>query len=391
MSNHDQLKQKLKNLSSQDLSLLKKKLAKKKNYVATKDLKFSLFFFSDSGSNGTNGKYELLLESAKIADREGFHAIWVPERHFHEFGGPYPNPTILLSALAMITNQIRLHSGSIVIPLHHPMRVAEDWSMLDNLSNGRIGLSCASGWNRDDFILSSSFYDERKDVTFRDIESIRKLWSGEKVAFVDKEGREAAVKLFPDPVQQTLPIWITSAGNPETWRMAGKLGAHVLTGLMEQTIPELGSKIALYHESLKEHGYDPANFDVSVMLHTYVHQDLTEIKTVVKPALTDYLKKHLSMYEKHINSAQAIDVDVSMVTEQDKAALIELGFNRYFNHNALIGDQEKCSRMASELQAVGVTEICCLVNFGLDHSTIIDGLKYLTKLKNECVLVDAEV
>ena len=86
-------------------------------------------------------RYRLLLEGAKFADREGFTAVWTPERHFHAFGGLYPNPSVASAAIAALTTRVQIRAGSVVLPLHHPARVAEEWALVDNLSQGRVGIS----------------------------------------------------------------------------------------------------------------------------------------------------------------------------------------------------------------------------------------------------------
>ncbi|HEU4766423.1 MAG TPA: MupA/Atu3671 family FMN-dependent luciferase-like monooxygenase, partial [Pyrinomonadaceae bacterium] len=148
---------------------------------AAKTIDFSLYFFSDDGGKASDDKYRLVLESAKFADQHGFTAIWTPERHFQAFGGLYPNPSVLSAALAVLTERIQIRAGSVALPLHHPVRVAEEWSIVDNLSRGRVALSFASGWHTDDFIFAPEIYDERKEVMFRHIELVQRLWAGEKV------------------------------------------------------------------------------------------------------------------------------------------------------------------------------------------------------------------
>ena len=112
-------------------------------------LQFSLLYFDGKGGALAGDRYRLLVEGAKFADKHGFTAVWTPERHFHEFGGLYPNPAITSAALAMITERVQLRAGSVVIPLHNPLRVAEEWAAVDNLSQGRVGISFASGWHAD--------------------------------------------------------------------------------------------------------------------------------------------------------------------------------------------------------------------------------------------------
>ena len=119
-----------------------------------KEVDFSLFYFASGGSEQSADQYRLLLDGARVADSHGFAAVWTPERHFHRFGGLYPNPSVSSAAIAAITERIQIRAGSVVLPLHHPIRVTEEWAVVDNLSNGRVGVSFASGWQPEDFVLA---------------------------------------------------------------------------------------------------------------------------------------------------------------------------------------------------------------------------------------------
>jgi methionyl-tRNA formyltransferase len=120
--------------------------------VSARGMEFSVYYWGNDDLPGP-AKYELLLEGAKFADANGFCAVWTPERHFHAFGGPYPNPAVTGAAAAAVTKTIGVRAGSIVAPLHHPARIAEEWAVIDNLTNGRAGMAFASGWQPDDFVL----------------------------------------------------------------------------------------------------------------------------------------------------------------------------------------------------------------------------------------------
>src|SRR4029453_18639126 len=113
--------------------------------VVDRGMEFSLFYFANDGEVSAEDRYQLLIDGAKFADQNGFTAVWTPERHFHEFGGSYPNPSVTSAALATITERVHLRAGSVVSPLHNPIRIAEEWSMVDNFSKGRVGVSFASG------------------------------------------------------------------------------------------------------------------------------------------------------------------------------------------------------------------------------------------------------
>src|SRR5690606_23519463 len=191
----------------------------------------------DEGEHADD-KYELLIEGAKFADRHGFYAVWTPERHFHAFGGLYPNPSVASAALAVVTERVKILAGSCVLPLYSPIRVAEEWALVDNLSKGRVGISFAAGWQPNDFVLMPGNFAERKDIMLRDIDTVRRLWRGETVHLPGPQGKDVAVRTLPRPVQPELPVWLTAAGNPDTFREAGARGFNMLTHLLGQSTEE---------------------------------------------------------------------------------------------------------------------------------------------------------
>src|SRR5438876_10049770 len=214
----------------------------------------SLFYFADD-SAADGDRYRLLLEGARFADANNFTAVWTPERHFHPFGGLYPNPAVTSAAVAAITTRVAIRAGSVVLPLHNPIRCAEEWSVVDNLSGGRVALSFASGWHASDFALAPDNFAERRKVMSEGIETLLKLWRGEEVPARSGDGREIRVRIYPPPVQREPPLWITASGNPETFAQAGRIGASVLTNLLVMTRAELARNIARYRAAFKEAGH----------------------------------------------------------------------------------------------------------------------------------------
>src|ERR1019366_2183881 len=167
----------------------------------TKDIEFSLFYFANAAyEEAAEEGYKLLLEGAQFAHQHGFTALWPPERHFHEFGGLYPNPSVISAALATLTRHIHIRAGSVVLPLHHPIRVAEEWALVDQLSHGRTGRAFASGWNANDFAFAPEKYAQRKEIMTRDMETVRALWRGESVSIQNGHGEAVQVRTFPRPI-----------------------------------------------------------------------------------------------------------------------------------------------------------------------------------------------
>ncbi len=357
-----------------------------------KHIDFSLFYFAaDAGEVGQN-RYRLLLEGARYADTHGFLAIWTPERHFHEFGGLYPNPSITSAAVATITERVQLRAGSVVLPLHNPIRVAEEWSVVDNLSNGRVGLSFASGWHANDFALMPENYAARKDVTSQGIETVKKLWRGEAVPAKSGTGADIMVKILPRPIQANPPIWVTAAGNVETFRFAGASGANVLTNMLGQSVEDLKSKVTAYRAARREHGHEGEGH-VTLMLHTFVGTDVAQVKELVRKPFTAYLKTSTDLVKKarwefpafarpaRDDGSAAPAVAERELTSEEEDALMAHAFERYFETHGLFGTPESCLAMIDGLKDIGVDEIACLVDFGVASDTVLANLDSLNRLR----------
>jgi natural product biosynthesis luciferase-like monooxygenase protein len=340
-----------------------------------KPMRFSLFYFSANEAEFQHDKYRLLLEGARIADQHGFEAVWVPERHFHAFGGIYPNPSVLASALAVITQRIRIRAGSVVLPLHNPIRIAEEWSVVDNLSGGRVDLALARGWNPNDFVFSPSNHAKSRQVLFEGLETLRRLWKGDSITVPNGEGKETEVRIYPLPKQKELALWITCSGSLERFVEAGEGGWNVLTALLFQSTEELGTKIAAYREARARKGHDPDQGRVTLMLHTYVGTDQEEIRRKVRGPFIEYLKTSVDLW-RHGSK------DLEHLTEKEREEALSFAFERYYRTSALFGTSETCLPTVEALHRVGVDEIACLIDFGVDVESVLDSLTPLTQLKD---------
>lgn len=335
-------------------------------------------FFSTLPTQNRN-KYGLLIETAKYADKHGFHSIWTPERHFDTFGGLYSNPAITSAAIATITKQIKIRAGSLIAPLHNSIRIAEDWSMIDNLSNGRIGISFASGWNVNDFILSPGNYEKRRNLMFKQIKEIQRLWEGEPINCQNRNEQSTELFVYPSPIQKKLPIWVTSVGNEKTFYDAASIGANILTHLLNQDEEELYMKIQLYRKRLRECNFDPLNHTVTVMLHTFVNPDQNYVISTVRQPLLEYMKQSIRFCSKSMQNLENKSTSIEIDTVND---LVEYKLNKYLERNTLIGSSKKCIDTVKKLAAIGVDEIACLLDFGISSSEILKNLIHLSDLKS---------
>lgn len=342
-------------------------------------LSFSVFFFAGDADASPERRYDDLVELAMLADRLGFEAVWLPDRHFHRFGGLHPNPAVLAAALALRTSRIGLRAGSVVLPARHVVRVAEEWSVVDNLSGGRVGIAIASGFHPVDFFERPGQFEHRARIARAEAESLRRLWRGEEAEVLDGLGNPSRVRVFPSPVQPVLPLWLTSSGGEETFRAAGRLGSRVLTALLDIDVPRLRERMGLYRDSLD--GSAPAReTGVTLMLHTFVDDDPDAVRSVAREPFIKYLRAHAQLARSFLQSMRPGDDGLASLSGADEDALLRRAFERYVAGRSLMGSRRKCEATALELAQIGVREIACLVDFGLPVESIAESLRNVAEM-----------
>ncbi len=344
----------------------------------------SLLFFSNRADQAA-AHYEVLLAAAQAADRDGLEAIWLPERHFNDFGGPYPNPALLSAAVAARTSRLGIRAGSVVLPLHQPVRVVEDWSVVDNLSGGRVGIAAASGWQPSDFrhLGAANLYDDRRAETLRRVDLIDGLWRRRAL----DDSADPGLRLLPRPVQPILPMWLTASRNQATWQAAADRGTGVLSALLEQSREELFANIAAYRRSLAQR-HSPAAGRVTLMMHGLLGADPKQARSVAETALQSYFLSHLDLYKGFIRRTYP-EIDVDGLSDRDQKALVSRGAARYLDGNALVGSIHSVLETCQTLSAGGVDEIACLVDFHEDSDVLMETIHELGHLVGLLAAPDA--
>ncbi len=169
-----------------------------------------------------------LLEEAVLADALGFSSVWLPEHHFGLFGC-LPTPAVYLAHLAARTTRVRLAPGTVVLPLNHPLRVAEEYASLDLLSGGRALLSVGRGYDRREYAAFGVPIGESRERFDEGVALLRKALSAEAITWQGQYHRIAEpVTVLPRPVQRPHPpIYIACWSRP-TLEVAARGGYYAI-------------------------------------------------------------------------------------------------------------------------------------------------------------------
>jgi len=194
---------------------------------------------------------EMVVE-AQQAEKYGFDSFFVTEHH-QEPSGYLPSPLPLLAALAARTSTIRLGTGIAVLPLYHPVRMAEDCAVIDIISKGRLILGVGMGYQDVDFAAYGLRVSERVSLFEEGVEIIKRAWTEEKLYFVGKRYTLTNISVTPKPVQKPRPpIWVAAVGD-EAMKRAGRVGDALLADSF-QLPARLKPRVDLYRKTAASRG-----------------------------------------------------------------------------------------------------------------------------------------
>ena len=216
--------------------------------------------------------YQKFLEQADAAEACGFDTAWFTEHHFRRFGGMVPNTMMLMAAVAQRTKRIRLGTAVVILPLHHPIEVAEQVAMLDVLSGGRCDLGIGRGMGNLEYRMFKADWPTAQEQMQEQIAILRAAWTNRPFSWHGKfYDFPDAVDVLPPPAQQPHPpIWVTANTSEAHFRWIGLQGFNLMT--LPWILPNFARSRALidiYREGLAEGGHDPATREVLAMFPTY--------------------------------------------------------------------------------------------------------------------------
>jgi probable F420-dependent oxidoreductase len=230
-----------------------------------------------SGNN-----FESTMQDCERAEALGFDSVWLGEHHNHPL--LYPTPLIGLAAIASRTRRVRLGTGVLLLPLYHPLAVAEEGAMVDMISGGRLILGLGAGYAPEEFSAFGIAIQERGRRLEEGAALLHRLWTEERVSHAGRYYRVADVTLGPRPVQQPRPpIWFAGWVEPAI-RRAARLGDAWLGGPSAR-LDELAACVRIFREARQEVGRGGERPDIALMRYVFVADSLEQAYATVGDAM----------------------------------------------------------------------------------------------------------
>jgi alkanesulfonate monooxygenase SsuD/methylene tetrahydromethanopterin reductase-like flavin-dependent oxidoreductase (luciferase family) len=324
---------------------------------------FGYFTLSDNhyenNARSSNQFVADIAAEALLADKLGMHSAWIGEHHFNSLG-VLSCPDLVLAYVAANTTQIRLAPAVTVLPLHHPIRVAEQWATLDLLSNGRVDFACGRGYDRREYQPFHVSFDDNQGIFEEGLEVVRRLWTAEdRISHHGKYYSFDDVRITPKPVQQPLPTYVGSFSKPSI-ELAARLDCGLIVAPFAAALSYGGLKQVadLYHETCSRHGTKPRRLMCSYFIHfadNKAEEDAARARQIryykecVIPALPGDPKTAPPSYRYFVDMVDRL----SKVRPEDLT-----------ENSVLLGSPARITETLKKVEAAGYDEVILYFNVG---------------------------
>jgi alkanesulfonate monooxygenase SsuD/methylene tetrahydromethanopterin reductase-like flavin-dependent oxidoreductase (luciferase family) len=291
-------------------------------------MQFSIFYQLPAvpGRDAARRFHELRAQ-VRTADELGFHAVWLAEGHFHAGFSLIPAPLTVAAALAAETRRIRLGTGVVQLPLHHPVAVAEQAALVDVLSNGRLLLGVGRGSASDAFQAFGVPWAER-EARFREgLDILEQTWATERVTYRGQHYRLDGVGVQPRPVQRQAPLYL-AANSGSTAALAGARGLGLMVAAPLHPWPhDLRRHVDIYRREYRpELGRTRRSGHVAAVFFVFPGRDRADVRGRLVPSLRrNALAAHLpfDVVAEHMAVFGSVDECVEKIGRMAEGGVID--------------------------------------------------------------------
>jgi len=338
-------------------------------------MEFGYFTLSDNhysnNPRSSNQFVENITAEAVYAEELGMYSAWIGEHHFNSLG-VLSCPDLVLAHIAAKTNHIRLAPAVTVLPIHHPIRVAEQWATLDLLSNGRVDFATGRGYDRREYSPFHVDFENNTEIFREGVEVLTRLWT--EPGRIDHKGKYYSfedIRITPKPVQKPIPIYIASFSEPSI-DLAAKLGAGlvVATFAASMTYGGLQQLADKYHEACAQHGSKPKRLMTSYFTH-FADNDAEQ--AAQRARQLRYYKECCipALPRTPENTPPSYSYFNGMVDKFDKMKPEDLTEN-----SVLMGTSQQIIDTLKKVEQAGIEEVILYFNVGLKpHEQVKDEME----------------
>jgi alkanesulfonate monooxygenase SsuD/methylene tetrahydromethanopterin reductase-like flavin-dependent oxidoreductase (luciferase family) len=335
-------------------------------------MRFGYFTLSDNhyqdNQRTANELIADIIDEAVYAEQVGLNSAWIGEHHFSTLG-VLSCPDLALAVVAARTKRIRLAPAVTVLPLHHPIRVAEQWASLDLLSGGRVDFAAGRGYDRREYRPFGVSFEDNQAIFEEGMEVVLRLWSADGP--ISHHGRHYHfddVGITPQPVQRPIPSYVASFSQPSI-ELAARLGCGVIIApfAAAMTYGGLQQVNDLYRETCLRHRRQPGRLMCSYFIH--FTDDVAQEAAARVRQIRYFQECALAALPGDARTAPpSYRYFIDMVERLRRLQPQDLTEN-----SVLFGSPAQIAEVLKKVEAVGFDEVILYFNVGLKpHSQVKD-------------------
>ena len=339
-------------------------------------MKFDIFYqLPEGAAQNTAERYRELIAEAAEADVLGFDTVWLAEVHFAPRFSVMPTPLMLLAAIAERTTRIRLGMAVNLMPLHHPIRLAEEVATLDVLSGGRVEF----GAGRGAFPLNYRGYGvdmaSSRELFEDGLATIKAAWTQKRVTLNGKNSgaSEHTVEVVPKPIQIPHPPIRLAANSADTFTFAGRNRYPIFAGGPVNPIPVLAERLQIYERALKAGGHQRPDDWLAAALMVFVGRDRAQVRATIEASLRNYFDAVSEIIEPE-SLAEAHQAEFQKVRER----LRGIDYGTVDSIMGIFGDPEYfIDRIAQLKEQFQFSRLVCWFEIGgiSGHREVLDSMR----------------
>ena len=309
------------------------------------------------------------IAQCQLADELGFDAAWLAELHFNPRFSVMPAPLMIGAAIAQTTKRIRIGNAVNLLPLHQPIRLAEEAATLDVMSNGRAIFGVGRGSMPSHFQGYGIDQEEGRDRFLEALEMVLGSWRQKEFTYQGKYYQAHGVTVTPRPVQQPHPPVYVAANSADTFGIVGSLGHNVLVAPTIVTTQGALAGLASYRAELAENGHDASNVKVNVNVPVHVAADENEARAGFTKTIDNYLQT-------------LRDIGASRGSSRGSSRADTLTAESVMEEFAAVGTPDQVSAKLDQIkERYEPQEFMCWFNIGgmLPHSEVESSMRLFAK------------
>ncbi len=338
-------------------------------------MKFGLFYqLPCADGDSPAQRYRDTLDQIRLGDELGFDNAWFAEFHFNSRFSITPSPLMLAAAAAETTQRIRLGVAVNLLPLHNPIRLAEDIATLDVLSGGRAEFGIGRGAMPTHFEGFHVPIEESRERFLEALEFIVQAWTNEHMSYDGRYFQARDLTLAPRPVQSPHPPVRIASNSADTFELVGRLGYNMFATPVIVPLPGIRDGVKVYREALTAGGHPIYGGELSLNLPVFPFRVPHGTRRALQASVEHYVKVLSATYEHPTISAVG---DSNPRALQTRERLKAMTYDWWEDEVAVYGEPNACvERLRALADDLCPGEIICWFNPGglVPHESVVGAM-----------------